>query len=311
MTQRAYDDMAGRYLVPSEGVSLANLGVPPYSPPAEDWDDKYSVSSGSADELSRFGAMSPAASGIEPPRGISFADMVRTISPVAEPGTWREDNSAPFWIPDDPRALSGPSFDDLVRTIDPSADPDVWRDDTSASPYAAWETSDRYAVPYDPHAAAPGAFRIPDLPEDATGWGLRENLLASADDIVPVLLASRWGRDMLVKVWKAIGGVPGRRPDGPPATAPSGRRRDSLGTPPGPPRNTPAVIEGRPYSAHALDSMQDRGIPPRVVEHTIRTNRPLPDRDPGVSRYFNEEHRFFVVVNEKTKNVITVKFVKE
>jgi hypothetical protein len=57
--------------------------------------------------------------------------------------------------------------------------------------------------------------------------------------------------------------------------------------------------------------MQDRGIPPSVIEHTIRTNRPLPDRDPGVSQYFNAEHRFLVIVNDKTKNVITVKFIRE
>ena len=202
---RTYYGMAGNYLVPSEGVTLASLGVPPYSPPVEDWeDDEFGL------EATRFGAMPPAASEIEASGGISFADMVRTISPAEEPGIWREDNSAPFWIPDRPHALANPSSDDLLRTIDPGANPDVWRADNSAPPYAASEDSDRYAIRSDPRAAALGAFRIPGLPEDATGWGLRENSPAGVDDIVPVLLASQWGRDLLAKVWKAIGGVPGQ-----------------------------------------------------------------------------------------------------
>ena len=114
--------------------------------------------------------------------------MVRTISPAADPEVWREDNSAPFWIPDDPRALSGLSFDDLVRTIDPRANPDVWR--VGRAPrYAGWDDPERYAVPYDPRAAALGAFRIPGLPEDATGWDLRERLPAGVDEFSPVQLA--------------------------------------------------------------------------------------------------------------------------
>ena len=74
--QRAHYDIAGDYFVPSEGVTLASLGVPPYSPPAEDWeDDEFGL------EATRFGGMPPAASGGAAPGGISFADMVRTISP--------------------------------------------------------------------------------------------------------------------------------------------------------------------------------------------------------------------------------------
>jgi hypothetical protein len=126
--QRAYHDMAGHYLVPSEGVTLATLGVPPYLPPADDWDDEYP----GADEFSRLGAMPSVAPGIAAPSGISFVDMVRTISPGAEPEVWPADNSAPLWIPDDPRALAGPSFADYLRTIDARTDPDLWREDDHA-----------------------------------------------------------------------------------------------------------------------------------------------------------------------------------
>ena len=79
--QRAYYDMEESYVVPpGAGVTLASLGVPPYSPPAEDWDDQYPVSSVNADgfgaaDMSWFGAMPPAAFRTEAPGGISIADM--------------------------------------------------------------------------------------------------------------------------------------------------------------------------------------------------------------------------------------------
>ena len=166
--QRAYYDTAGHYFVPSEGVTLASLGVPRYSPPVEDWDDdEFGFA-----EASRFGAIPPAAWATASPGGISFADMVRTISPAAQAEVWRDDNSAPFWISEGARAVADPAFDDFVRTIDSRANPDAWRDDNSAPPYVPWEGSDRYSVPYDTRAAALGAFRIPGLPEDATGWDL-------------------------------------------------------------------------------------------------------------------------------------------
>jgi hypothetical protein len=187
--RRAYYDMARNYVLPPEGVTLASLGVPPYSPPAEDWEDEYPAFSGRADG---FGP----ASGMEAPgAGISFADPARTISPAAEPGAWRDDNSAPFWIPDDARVSSGPSFDDFVRIIDPRANPNVWREDNGAPPYAASEDSNRYSVPYDPRATALGAFHIPGLPEDATGWGLRERLPDRVGDAeLPVQLAAMLNR---------------------------------------------------------------------------------------------------------------------
>ena len=38
-------------------------------------------------------------------------------------------------------------------------------------------------------------------------------------------------------------------------------------------RNKSDYINGREYSGHALDRMQDRGILPSVVEHTIKTGK--------------------------------------
>ena len=155
---------------------------------------------------------------------------------MAEPGVWRDDNRAPFWIPDGARAFSGPSFDDYVRAIDPSVDPDVWRE-YSAPQY------DSYHVPFDPRAAALGAFRIPGLPDEAAEWELRERSPAGADAMSPVQLAARKRFSpagiLLERIWRMIGGVPGRRADGPPARAPHGRKGYPLQTPEGPPRNRP------------------------------------------------------------------------
>lgn len=111
---RTLDDPEGRNVVvpPEEGVSLATLGVMPYLPPDPAWEDDDRM---------------PAASDMETP-GISFADLVRPTTLVAEPGVWRDDRA--------PR-------------------------------YAGWGDPERDAVPYDRSAAALGAFHIPGLPDDA------------------------------------------------------------------------------------------------------------------------------------------------
>jgi len=308
--QRVFYDMVGRDFLPPQGVTLATLGVPPYSPPSEDWDGEDPASlgaeaSGPAD-VSPFAAMPWAAPETGAPgAGISFVDMVRAISPVAQPEAWREDNRAPFWLPDDARAQSGPSSDDYVRIIDPRVNPDIWREH-SASQYAGWDNLDSYPVPHDPRAAALGAFRIPSLPDDATGWGLRERSQAGVDDIVPVLLASRWGRDILAKVWKAIGGVPGgRRPDGPPASAPTGRKGYPLGSHNPPSRNPPGKLNDQPSSGHAFDKMQDEGLMPSVVDQARRQGNPKPGKLPGTTRYYDKINDVSVVVDDKTGGVIT------
>ncbi len=175
--RNVFPEMAGRYVLPSEGVTLATLGVTPYSSPPEDWDGDDRASFGSAEvsgrsDVSPFGAMPWAASETTAPgAGISFADTVRTIRPTADPGAWREDNRAPFWVSDDQRALSGQSFDDLVSTIEPIADPDLWREGDRTRRYAGWDDAAGYTVPFDPRAVARGAVRVPELPEDVAEWG--------------------------------------------------------------------------------------------------------------------------------------------
>ncbi len=291
-------DTAGRYFPPPQHVTLASLGVPPYSPPTHDSDREDRVA---------VGAIPWAAPDVEAQSaGIPFADMARAISPAADSAAWREDNRALFWVPDDLRAPSAPSFDDFVRPVDPSANPDAWNGTDDVPRYAGWRGMDGYAAPDNSRAAALGAFHVPGAPEDAAGWGLRGEAPVGADDLLPVLLASRWGRNILSDIWKAFGGVPGgRHPEGPPATAPTGRRKFPLGSHNAPPRNTPGEVHDRPYSGHGFDKVQDQGLMPSVIEEARKHGNWRAGNKPGTSRYYDAKNDVSVVVDDKTGRVIT------
>jgi filamentous hemagglutinin len=70
-------------------------------------------------------------------------------------------------------------------------------------------------------------------------------------------------------------------------------------------RNAPAEIGGRPFSGHALDQMQNRGILPSVVDNTIRTGSTFPTR-PGTIGYFDPVNGVRVITNSQTGQVVTV-----
>jgi RHS repeat-associated protein len=73
-------------------------------------------------------------------------------------------------------------------------------------------------------------------------------------------------------------------------------------------RNTPTTIRGRSFSGHALDQMQNRGIPPSVVLNTIKVGAPTPGKTPGTTEFFDVVNKVMVVINNQTGNVITVMF---
>lgn len=75
----------------------------------------------------------------------------------------------------------------------------------------------------------------------------------------------------------------------------------------GPPRNPPQDVNGRSYSGHALDQMQNRGLMPSVIENTISTGEKLPSKKPGVSVYYDKVNDVSVVLNDQTGTVITVR----
>lgn len=59
-------------------------------------------------------------------------------------------------------------------------------------------------------------------------------------------------------------------------------------------------------SGHALDQMQNRGVTPSVVEHTIETGTPMPGNRPSTTEYVDNINGVNVVVNSSGR-VITVK----
>ncbi len=70
-------------------------------------------------------------------------------------------------------------------------------------------------------------------------------------------------------------------------------------------RNESTFINGRKYSGHALDRMQDRGIMPSFVENTINTGNVSPTDLPGRFAHHDPVNKIRVIVGEKGQ-IITV-----
>jgi RHS repeat-associated protein len=98
---------------------------------------------------------------------------------------------------------------------------------------------------------------------------------------------------------------------GPPASAPVGSRGPT-GAPltnldPGaPPRNNAITHNGRTYSGHALDQMQNRGIPLSVVEHVIQNGEEQPGNKPNTTVHVDRINGITVVTSSTTSNTVTV-----
>jgi len=99
------------------------------------------------------------------------------------------------------------------------------------------------------------------------------------------------------QVWRALRGSPTRAK--PPASSP--HRIPQAGR-----SNQPTTIAGRHYSGHALDQMRARGIPPSVVDNTIRTGIRSPGNTPGTFRYYDPTNDISVITNSRG-GVITVR----
>jgi hypothetical protein len=69
--------------------------------------------------------------------------------------------------------------------------------------------------------------------------------------------------------------------------------------------NVPATINGVDYSAHAIDQMQGRGVPPSAVKNTIENGVVYPTRE-GTTGYHDPVNNMRVVTNSKTGLVVTV-----
>ncbi|MBS0647906.1 MAG: DUF4280 domain-containing protein [Verrucomicrobia bacterium] len=87
-----------------------------------------------------------------------------------------------------------------------------------------------------------------------------------------------------------------------PASALAGSKRDQhKNAPYQQTRNKRADIEGRSYSGHALDQMQNRGIPSSVSQHTIKHGQPSQATVKGktMTHYYDKTNNVTVVCNEK------------
>jgi hypothetical protein len=93
----------------------------------------------------------------------------------------------------------------------------------------------------------------------------------------------------------------------PPASSFVGSQRAPLQATAGPPRNSPGEFNGVPYSGHAFDQMQNRGIPPHVVDRAVRTGIGRPGKEPGTTRYYDPVNNVSVIRDNRTGNVITLR----
>jgi hypothetical protein len=94
---------------------------------------------------------------------------------------------------------------------------------------------------------------------------------------------------------------------GAPASSFNGNSGFQLQSPAGvPPRNDPATIDGVPYSGHALDQMQNRGLFPSVTGQAIQNGLQGLSKVPDASVSYDPVNNVSVIQNNLTGNVITV-----
>jgi hypothetical protein len=100
-----------------------------------------------------------------------------------------------------------------------------------------------------------------------------------------------------------IDGLPPAAEPGPPASAPVGSSRSPIEIQPR--TNQPATIDSTPFSGHALDQMQGRGLPPSAVTDTILNGQTSPGNKPGTTAHYSPANNVTVITDDATGNVIT------
>ena len=88
-------------------------------------------------------------------------------------------------------------------------------------------------------------------------------------------------------------------------STPVGRRGDHIQVPP--PANARRTIEGRTFSGHALDRMQEQGIPSSAVENAIQYGEKSPARN-NAERFYDKTNNITVIVDKNSGLVITADF---
>ncbi|WP_431023858.1 DUF637 domain-containing protein [Halomonas sp. H5] len=72
------------------------------------------------------------------------------------------------------------------------------------------------------------------------------------------------------------------------------------------PRNSPTTINGRDYSGHAIDRMQERGFTPSVIENAIKSGARSEGNKPNTTVFADGGNKLRVIINSETGRVITV-----
>jgi len=75
-------------------------------------------------------------------------------------------------------------------------------------------------------------------------------------------------------------------------------------------RNSPTNINGRDFSGHALDQMQNRGFTPTVVENAIQTGTRVAGNTSGTSVFVDSVNKIRVVTNEAGRVVTVIPGIK-
>jgi len=75
-------------------------------------------------------------------------------------------------------------------------------------------------------------------------------------------------------------------------------------------RNHSANINGRNYSSHALDQMQNRGVMSSVIENTINNGRMFPGKKSGTCAFYCRSNNVSVIIDTESGRVITTGFGK-
>ena len=64
-----------------------------------------------------------------------------------------------------------------------------------------------------------------------------------------------------------------------------------------PVRNKPANIQGRAYSGHSLDQIQNRGFTPSVIQETIQRGSHSIGKNPGTMAYYDSTNDVTIILN--------------
>lgn len=73
-----------------------------------------------------------------------------------------------------------------------------------------------------------------------------------------------------------------------------------------PSRNPRGSVDGREYSRHAFDQMQNRGLTPSVVENTIRNGVAMPGKYAGTTLHYDAVNHVSIITENASGRVVTV-----